>query len=115
MPDETLIQAEQPDDQPYRDRTRGRSRYIRRSLVKIFRLSPEERKAYKPVDGFEEAALKHFERCMDATRGNASMTFLLTALGEKPSVDKEEKPKSDGSAFSGVVDDLPRSAKKPVQ
>lgn len=111
---EELDLVEQPSE-PYRDRTRGRSRYIRRALVKIFRMSPEERKRYKPADGFEEAALKHFDRCMDATRGTASMAFLLTALGEKPSVDKDEKPKSDGSAFSGVVDDLPHSSKKPVQ
>lgn len=114
MADETLIQAEQPDDQPYRDRTRGRSRYIRRALVKIFRMSPEDRKKYKPMDGFEEAAIKHFERCLTDARGTAAMAFLQIALGEKASVvEKEAKP--DGSAFNGIEDDLPRSAKKPVQ
>jgi hypothetical protein len=104
------FEIEQPEveEKPrFRDRNRGRSQYIRRAIVKIFRMSPEDRAKYKPENGFEEAALSHFERCLDNNKGNAAMGFVMNALGEATSKNaKEEKP--DGSAFQ-VMDDLPRA------
>lgn len=103
------IEQDQTEDAPkrFRDRNRGRSQYIRRALVKVFRMSPEERVKYKPENGFEQVALEHFERCLDKLRGNAALGFVLTALGEATSKNaKEEKP--DGGAFQ-VMDDLPRA------
>ena len=104
-----MTEEEEQEPKRFRDRNRGRSQYIRRAIVKIFRMSPSERATYKPENGFEEAALAHFERCKNVKTGNAAMGFVLNALGEAASKNaKEEKP--DGGAFQ-VVDDLPRASR----
>lgn len=116
MSDEELDPVELPEegaspDTPFRDRTRGRSRYLRKALVRIFQMSPEDRKTYEPKNGWEEAAKAHLDRCLALKGGTAAMAFMLIALGEKLSVNPRDE-KADGSAFDGLVDDLPR-ARKP--
>lgn len=112
MPEDFELEQELEEDKPrFRDRNRGRSQYIRRALVKIMRMSAADRASYKPENGFEEAAIAHFERCLEKKTGNAAMGFVLNALGENVSKNvKEEKP--DASAFQ-VVDDLPRARSAP--
>ena len=106
MPEDFELEPEEQEEPRFRDRNRGRSMYVRRALVKIGRLSPEARAAYKPLNGFEEAALATFARCMTEKFGNSSMQFVLKALGEEVSKNaKEDKPEPN----VGIVDDLPRA------
>lgn len=96
-----------------RDRTRGKTMYIRKALVKIFRMSPEERANYKPKSGFEEAALKHLERCLSGKGyGTLALNSVRDTLGEQVSKQKEAPEK--GSGLVDIVDDLPRAVRKPL-
>jgi hypothetical protein len=92
--------------------TRGQTKYIRQALIRIFRMSPEERLTYKPKNGWEEAALAHFNRCLNDTRGTAALNALRESIGESVSKQKATPEKKNNGGYEGVVDDLPRSIRK---
>jgi hypothetical protein len=90
---------------------RGQTRYIKQALIRIFRMKPEVRATYVPQNGWEEVALKHFNRCLsDKGTGTAAFNALRESIGESISKQKsEEKPKND--PMQGFIDDLPRPNK----
>ncbi len=102
-------QRETPSEKP----TRGPTRYIRQALIRIFRMSSEERENYKPKNGFEEAALAHVKRCCStAGIGTAAFNSLRESIGESVSKQKaEESGKKTAPGFE-LIDDMPRANRK---
>jgi hypothetical protein len=95
--------------------TRGQTRYIRAALIRIFRLSPEDRATFKPKNGWEEMAVAHFNRCLLTKGGTAALNALRESLGESVSKQKEDSSKEKKPAFSTtIVDDLPRAEKQAL-
>jgi len=103
------VQEQLPEEEqsPFRERTRGKSRYIRKALTYVFGLSKEEIEKFEPRNGYEEAALALRHRCaLSGTAGNAAFSTLRDSLGEK--VREENTGKAAGGPGLTVLDDLPR-------
>lgn len=95
-------------------KVRGKSRYMRKALVRIFSLSKKEREAYTPRNGFEEAAVALFKA---ANGESASATVqawkeIKDTLGERVGTNwKETVDSRSGSTV--VVNDIPVAERKP--
>jgi hypothetical protein len=103
------VQAALPEDErsDFREKTRGKSRYVRRAITYIFNLSPAEFAAFVPRNGYDEAAIALRKRCADTKFGNAALTLLRDSLGESPAKNNMDKPSPQGPGME-LIDDMPR-------
>lgn len=114
---EQLIEdAVSEQETPDRDRTRGKTMYTRKALIKIFRMSKKEFELFAKRDdlsGFEEAAVAHRKRSLLQTgTGTQALALVRDTLGEQVSKQKDSPEK--GSGIVDIVDDLPRAVRKPL-
>jgi hypothetical protein len=111
MVEDAIAEQETSD----RDRTRGKTMYTRKALVKIMRMKKSEFEIFAKGDlnGFEEAAVAHRKRTLLANgSGTQALALVRDTLGEQVSKQKEAPEK--GSGLVDIVDDLPRAVRKPV-
>lgn len=97
------------EDKRVRDRTRGKSRYMRNAVVRIFSLSPEGRANYTPRNGFEEAALQLFNMTQkDTSAAVAAFKEVKDTLGEQIKDDKADVK----AGPSIILNDIPLATRK---
>jgi hypothetical protein len=85
---DSLHELAQAAFEPPKRQRRGPSRYIRKALVFVGRLSPEEYKAHKPRDQWDRIAMSLLDRACDPKKATSVAAFAMVreALGEKTSV-----------------------------
>lgn len=87
--------AEQANAAP-KVRRRGRSRYMRKSLIYMAAQTPEEYATCKPRDKWEEIAKNLIDRAVKGTKADSIMAYSIIrdTLGEK--IGPDQAKDSDG-------------------
>jgi hypothetical protein len=100
-------------DTPTPFKVRGKSKYMRKAIVRILSLSKKEREVYEPRNGFEEAALALFKAATkDTSTGVSAWKEIKQTLGEQVGTNwKETVDSRSGSTV--VVNDIPVAERKP--
>lgn len=82
---------------------------LRRAFVKILDMKPEERAAYKPLDGYEEIALTNIERAAKPEKyfeAGKQAKHVADILGEKDKLPKPApKKKAESTKLVPIRDD----------
>lgn len=96
-----------------RDRTRGKTIYTRKAIVKIFRMTKKqvaEFEAKGEMTGFEEAAVALRKRSIqEKGTGNSALALVRDTLGEQ--VFKQKEIGEKGGPSVQIEDDLPRAVR----
>jgi hypothetical protein len=84
-----------------KDRTRGKSKYIRKALVKVGRMSPKEFAAYEPKDMFEAMAMNIIGMAANGSKASAvsAVKEIKDALGENVKASSNAKETTDKPEF----------------
>ena len=101
-------------DSPTQFKVRGKSRYMRKALVRILSLNKKEREAYEPRNGFEEAALALFK--VAATKETNAVVNawkeIKETLGEQVKTNWKDTADAN-SPVAKIVNDIPMAERKP--
>lgn len=95
-----MMEEASPDR--FRDRTRGKSRYIRKALVKLGRMTPAEFASYKPLTMFEEMARNIVSKAAYSAKNDVSNALkqITEALGESAKASSQAKETDERPDFS---------------